>query len=977
MNADLYQALAKNVTGEVRFDRASRLMYSTDASIYEIEPIGVVLPRTHEDVFAAIEVARDFNVPVLPRGGGTSLAGQTVGHAVVIDLSKYLNRVLEVNTEAGWALVEPGVVQEQFNLHLRPMGFLFGPDTSTANRATLGGMMGNNSAGSHSILYGKTIDHVLEVHAVLASGERRTFKEIKFEEAARRGGLEGRIADIVHTNRSEIERRFPKILRRVSGYNLDEFVRNGKFNLSKLIVGSEGTLVTVHQAKVRIEPRPAFTALGVVHFADIVDSIRAGEVLLTLPSGNPAAIELIDDMILDLARGSLELSRQMGFLQGHPAAILLVEFYGDSEAEVRSKLDEMEAALKRSNFGYAYVRAFDPVQQTNIWKVRKAGLGLLLGMKGDRKPIAFVEDCAVDPMRLPEFFVRFRDTIEKYGTSAGYYGHASVGCLHIRPMINTKDARDIRIMKEMTEDIANLVLEFGGGMSGEHGDGLARSHLNEKLFGAQLYKAFRDVKGAFDPEGRMNPGKIVNAPSMTENLRYGPGYHAIQLNTHYDFSREGGFATAVELCNGAGVCRKRNDGTMCPSYMVTMEDRHSTRGRANLMREILSGKLPPHEFTGRELYETLDLCLECKGCKAECPSNVDMAKLKYEFLAHYNEANGASLRSRMFANIHTLSRLASVWPSLANWTITNPAIRRILDRFVGIDSRRKLPPFASETFESWFKRHKSEIGNARPERAGRVVFFHDTFINFNYPDIGSSATKLLEAAGYEVELVDRACCGRPMISKGFPEAARENAELNIQRLHSFVESGYAVVGCEPSCILTFRDEYPDLVPNSHAADVARAVFLLEEFIVHEKQAGRWRLEFERQSTKALIHGHCHEKALIGSRFLKEAIALAYPVEEIDSGCCGMAGSFGYEKEHYEISLAIGGRRLFPAAEKNASALIIAPGVSCRQQLEHATGRRALHPAEALLRAVPRSGSREDSTSPAVRQHVPAEERVRT
>jgi FAD/FMN-containing dehydrogenase/Fe-S oxidoreductase len=944
MNEDLREALKSAVTGEVRFDKVSRLMYATDASIYEIEPIGVVLPRTHEDVFATMEIAHRFKVPILPRGAGTSLAGQTVGDAVVIDMSKYLNRVLEVNTEERWARVEPGVVQEQFNLHLRPLGFLFGPDTATANRATLGGMMGNNSAGSHSILYGKTIDHVLETAVVMASGEQRVFRAMEFEEAAKRSGLEGRIAAIVNANREEIDRKYPKILRRVSGYNLDEFVRNGKFNLSKLVVGSEGTLAAVHEAKVRIEPRPPATALGIVHFTDIVDAIRANDVILPF---NPAAVELVDDMILNLARGSLELSRQMGFVQGRPHAILLVEFYGENESELRSKLDSVEAALKRNNFGYAFVRAFDAVEQAGIWKLRKAGLGLLLGMKGDRKPIAFVEDCAVDPARLPEFFTRFRSIVDKFGTSAGYYGHASVGCLHIRPMINTKDARDIRVMKEMTDEIADLVIEFGGGMSGEHGDGLARSHLNEKLFGPRLYKAFRDVKGAFDPEWRMNPGKIVDAPPMDQNLRYGAAYHTWNLSTLYDFSREGGLAAAVELCNGAGVCRKTNDGTMCPSYMVTMEDKHSTRGRANLMREILSGKLPAHEFAGEELHDALDLCLECKGCKAECPSNVDMAKLKYEFLAHYNERNGAPMRSRVFANIHTLSRLASFMPSLANWSLASRSIRHFLDRRFGIDSRRKLPSFAAQTFESWFaKRPASPNGSS-----GRVVLFHDTFINFNYPDIGIAATQLLEAAGYTVKLAERACCGRPMISKGFPDAARTNAEFNVTRLHPLVEEGYSIVGCEPSCILTFRDEYPDLVKNNRASAVADAAFLLEEFIVKEKQAGRWKLQFERQATPALIHGHCHEKALIGSRYLKEAVGMAYSVQEIDSGCCGMAGSFGYEKEHYEISLAIGARRLFPAVEKNPQAIVVAPGISCRQQVEHATGKRPLHPAEALVRAL--------------------------
>jgi len=948
MNDDLYQALKKRVHGEVRFDEASRLLYSTDASIYEIKPIGVVLPRTHEDVFAAMEVARNFKVPVLPRGGGTSLAGQTVCDAVVIDMSKYLNRVLEVNREERWAIVEPGVVQEQLNLHLRPMGFLFGPDTSTANRATLGGMMGNNSAGSHSILYGKTIDHILSTDVVLASGEGRTLGQITFDEAHRRGGLEGRIAEIVATHREEIDKRFPKIMRRVSGYNLDEFIRNGKFNLSKLIVGSEGTLAAVHQAKVNIEPRPPATGLCVVHFKDIVESIRASDVILPF---KPSAIELIDDLIIDLARNSLELSRQLGFIDGQPAALLLVEFYEESEAAVKSKIEAMEAALKRERFGYAYVRAFDSAEQTRIWKVRKAGLGLLLGMKSARKPIAFVEDCAVEPSRLPEFFVRFRDVIEKYGTSAGYYGHASVGCLHIRPLINTKVPSDIQIMQDMTNEIADLVIEFGGGMSGEHGDGLARSYLNEKLFGSRIYKAFQDVKHAFDPEGRMNPGKIVNAPPMTENLRYGGAYETINIATHYDFTREGGFANSIEMCNGMGVCRKQNEGTMCPSYMVTMDDVHSTRGRGNLLREIISGKLPAHEFTGKALHDALDLCLECKGCKAECPSNVDMAKLKYEFLAHYNDANGMSLRSNIFAHIHTLTKIAAIMPSVANSMMSRPTIRKALDRWIGIDARRKMPPIASQTFEAWFRKRARSTSRV----AGRnVVLFHDTFVNFNYPEIGKAATLLLEAADYHVEIAERQCCGRPMISKGLPEEARENARFNVGKLAPYVDEGFSIVGCEPSCILTFRDEYPDLL-KGHAVDaLAQSSFLLEEFIVKEKAAGRWKLEFPNSSgrpSKALIHGHCHEKALIGSRYLKEAMSLAYAVEEIDSGCCGMAGSFGFEKEHYDVSMAIGKRRLFPAVEKNPDAIVVAPGVSCRQQVEHATGRHALHPAEALMQAL--------------------------
>jgi len=484
-------------------------------------------------------------------------------------------------------------------------------------------------------------------------------------------------------------------------------------------------------------------------------------------------------------------------------------------------------------------------------------------------------------------------------------------------------------------------------MSGEHGDGLARSHLNERLFGPEIYEAFRQVKHAFDPECRMNPGKIVDAPPMDENLRYGERYETIHLNTHYDFSKEGGIATAIEMCNGMGVCRKVNDGTMCPSYMVTRDEAHSTRGRANLMREILSGKLPAEEWTGERLHEGLDLCLECKACKAECPSNVDMAKLKYEFLAQYNDVNGTPLRSLLFGHIHRLSRWASMAPELSNWLMERPLVRRMLDAWVGIDSRRALPEFAAETFEAWFRKRTPPILD---EPAGRVILFHDTFLNYNHPEIGRAATELLEAAGYEVRLTDRVCCGRPMISKGLAETARAHAAHNVGELHRWVSAGYSIVGCEPSCLLTFRDEYRDLVDGPQVDEVADASFLLEEFIDRETQAGRWTLAYPKVRPPALLHTHCHEKALVGSAFLQRTLEAAYQVHEVDSGCCGMAGSFGYETEHYDISMDVGRRRLIPAVNAADGAVVIAPGVSCRQQISDATGHRAIHPAEALLAA---------------------------
>ncbi|PYM59200.1 MAG: oxidoreductase, partial [Candidatus Rokuibacteriota bacterium] len=638
IGSDLERELRRLVEGEVRFDDYSRHLYSTDASMYQVEPIGVVLPRSSADVRAVLELANRYNVPVLPRGGGTSLAGQTVNHAVVMDFSRFMNRVLEVNEEERWCRVQPGLVQDELNAHVRPLGLLFGPDTSTSNRATIGGMCGNNSAGSHSIAYGKTLDHVLELRCLLADGSEVVLRDVGVDELAaksRLDGLEGQIyrevRRLADQEADEIRARYPKIMRRVSGYNLDEFLKPQPFGLHRLAVGSEGTLVVVVELKMRLVPKPRYTALDVVHYRDLQEALESSLDILTT---GPYAVELTDKMILDLARENIEQRTRMGFVQDDPAAIMLVEYAGDSEAEVRAKVEDFEALRARKRMGYAAYQAFDPAEQQSIWKLRKAGLGLLLGMKGEKKPIAFVEDTAVDPAKLPTFIARFREILDRHDAAAGYYGHCSVGCLHIRPLIDLKTEAGLRKVQAIAEEITALVLEHGGALSGEHGDGRARSPFNEALYGSRLYDAFRQVKRAFDPKGLLNPGNIVDAPPVTEHLRFGPSYRTWEPETLLDFSPQGGFAAAVEMCNGIGVCRKKLEGTMCPSYMATLDEEHSTRGRANALRAVLSGRAPRSDFTGRRLYQVLDLCLECKACKAECPANVDMAKLKYEFLAH-------------------------------------------------------------------------------------------------------------------------------------------------------------------------------------------------------------------------------------------------------------------------------------------------------------------------------------------------------
>ena len=947
--------LEKRIEGDIHFDRYSRLLYSTDASIYQIEPIGVVLPRHKGDAQAVIEIANKLNISVLPRGGGTSLAGQTVGHSIVLDFSKYMQNVLEVNQEELWCRVQPGLVQDELNAYVRGMGLQFGPDTSTSNRATIGGMIGNNSAGAHSLTYGKTLDHVIELTVLLSDGSETVLKDLTseaVEKKSRADTIEGRayreVFRLAQQYKNEILARYPKIMRRVSGYNLDEFIKPQPFNLSRMLVGSEGTLATIVEAKMRLVPKPKWTAMDVIHFNDDIEALESAQVVLQT---RPYAMESTDKMVLNLARGNIEQSRKLGFVQGTPDSLLMVEYAGETEDEVRDQVHRLEEVRKREKIGYAGTLAFKPEEVKAIWGVRKAGLGLLLGIKGDKKPIAFVEDTAVEPAKLPEFIRRFKEVVARHDTVAGYYGHCSVGCMHIRPLINLKEDSEKTKMVSIANAIAELVLEFNGALSGEHGDGLARSHFNAKLYGPALYDAFRQLKRAFDPRNLMNPGKIVDAPAMTESLKISPQYRAWEPRTTLDFGAQGGFARAVEMCSGMGECRKKLDGTMCPSYMGTLDEEHSTRGRANALRNAISGRVPQQEFTGKRLYEVMDLCLECKACKAECPSNVDMAKLKYEFLDHYHRANGLPLRNRLFGGIETLNRMGSKLAPVSNWVANSSLNRWLMEVVAGIDRRRPLPVFARETFESWYRSHKAEGDGPK----GEVVLFHDTFNNFNTPNVAIAATRFLERSDYRVVLVDKKCCGRPMISKGMLHQAKENSAWNVDKLAPYAEKGTPIVGLEPSCLLTLRDEYPEFIRTGAAKKVAENSFLIEEFVVREQKQGRLSLNSSGTRKKALLHGHCHQKALVGTAPTVAMLkAAGYEVTEVDSGCCGMAGSFGFEKEHYELSTKIGNRRLAPAVKAvGADVEIVAPGISCRQQIDHLAGRRAKHPAELLWEALSR------------------------
>jgi anaerobic glycerol-3-phosphate dehydrogenase C subunit len=965
--AELADALRGVVEGEVRFDQYSKILYSTDASVWQIEPIGAVVPKNSGDVVETMKLAARHRVPVLPRGGATSLSGQTVGEAIHIDFAKYMNRVLEFNEEEHWVRIQPGVVQDQLSRFLKPHGFQFGPATSSASRATLGGMIGNNSAGSHSILWGKTMDHVLELKVVLADGSEAWFRPVEngmLDTLTRGDGLEAKLyrdsLALGAKYQEKVLEKFPRILRRVSGYNLDELVardgvfgagyssRPGPLNLARVVIGSEGTLGVVVEAKLNVVPLPKHKSILLVHFKSLFDAVDSTE---TIVETKPAAAELIDEFILSSARRLDDFREKIKFVDPAAEALMVVEYYGDSEAEVASKVANLKRILEAKRMGFGYVEVNDAARQAAIWQTRKEALGIMMSVKGDHKPIAFVEDPAVPLNEMPRFLRGFREILGKHDAHGGYYGHASVGCLHVRPMVNLKNAEGVNKMAAIADEVFQLVMRHHGSMSGEHGDGIARSKYNKWLFGDEVYQGFLELKKLWDPDNILNPGKVVNAPELTENLRWGADYKMVQIQTHLDFSREGGFDRAIEMCNGAGVCRKRMVGTMCPSYHATMEEEHSTRGRANLLRAALSGKLPHEEFTSKRMYEALDLCLECKGCKRECPSNVDLAKIKYEFLAHYYEKNGTPLRARFFSNAERLNKVGSAFAPLSNWMLGLAPMRKLNEAILGVDARRELPPFASQTFSQWFRKRSGGPGTPP---VGRVALFADCFLEWNYPQVGRAAVELLEAAGFEVVLAEKTCCGRPSISKGFLEDAREKAERNVRSLEKYADQGVPVVGCEPSCLLTLRDEYLDLVKGDAVAKVAANAFMLDEFLVARSKQGKLALSLNGGPRKVLLHGHCHQKSHIGTAPTIAALKLIpdCDVSEVNSGCCGMAGSFGFEKEHYDLSEKIGRERLFPAVEAaDKDTEIAITGVSCRQQIGHFTHRQPRHAIEILRDAV--------------------------
>jgi FAD/FMN-containing dehydrogenase/Fe-S oxidoreductase len=962
---ELEVALRRAMRGEVRFDAYSRHLFSRDASMYAIEPIGVVFPRDGDDVAAVVATAREFGAPVLPRGAGTSLAGQTVGDAVVMDLSRHMTAIIDIDAGARRARVQPGVVQEQLNLAAAEHGLMFGPDTSTANRATLGGMIGNNSAGSHSVRYGMTIDHVLALEVVLSDASRSSFRPLSAAERAARAALptlEGALCRglplLAERHRDAIATGFPPFWRQSGGYRLDRLpvdtgaAGSGGLDLATFVVGSEGTLVTAVEATVRLVRRPAHRAIAVGHFASTDDAIAATEDALAC---QPAAVELMDRTILDLSRQKLEYRALGSILHGDPDALLFVTFFGDTEAEAAAGPDRLERRWREHRHGYHTLRAEPGAQQAALLKVRQAGLGLLMAAStGTRRPLAFVEDTAVEPAKLPGYVRGFREILDRHGLTAGFYGHCSVGCLHIRPFVDLAVPGQRETMRAVAEEVRELVVSCGGVNSSEHGDGLARSEFNRRVFGDALYAAMQECKRLFDPDGRMNPGKIVNAPAMTENLRDAVANAPRAYATRLSFAATGGMRGAADRCMNIGLCRKSATGVMCPSYMATREEEHSTRGRANALVKALSEPDPRAALGDDRLHEILDLCLECKACKSECPLGVDMAALKTEALVAYQDRHGVPLRSRMFGSIRALNRIGSATYPLSNLAGRAWPARRIAERWLGVTAARPLPRFDRESLSRWFRRHAAP---ATPMPAGDLVFLADSFTTFTEPSVGRAAITLLQAAGWHVRLEDAGCCGRASLSKGLVDQASAMASAMVRRLGDEAGRGVPIVAAEPSCLLTLRDEYPAVLPSDpRAAAVAAATRLPEELLLTAMAEGRLVMAGQSpvSGRRIVFHGHCHQKALAGTASTL-ALLRGIPgaeVVEVDAGCCGMAGSFGFEREHYPLSMRIGELRLFPAIRAEAPDVIIAAtGVSCRQQIAHGTGRRAWHPLEIVRQAL--------------------------
>ncbi len=970
--ASFVSALRAAVRGEVMDSPGMRGIYATDASHYQITPTAVFVPEDEADVLAGLRICHEFRVPVTPRGGATSLSGQTFGSGLVIDVSKHLDRVLEVNADQRWARVQPGVVRDRLNAQLKPLGLHFAPDPATGNRATVGGMVGNNTSGTRSIAYGKTVDHVLSCRVALPDGTVIDCEACDDETWQARcrgegvpGGKDGPVAAIyrgvtalINANQEEIRQRYPKVMRRVSGYNLDEFVDGAGYtgdigprgtynagprtwNLSNLIVGSEGTLGLLLEAKIRLTPLPGATAVCVLHFDDDIEALRRVPEINAFAT---SAVELLDRNTTREAKVNGATRDMAWWIQGDPAAVLLCEFFGNDAQDAQRRAAEFAETMKSRGIGYAHPLMLTAEQQKDVWETRKLGLGLISNVKGPVKGQAFVEDACVPVEILAEYIDRLRKKCHELGIDTFMYAHASVGVIHFRPAVDLhrQDHRDK--MKQIADHAFDMVVGYGGVFAGEHGDGMVRGEFIPRYFGPQLYEAFRQLKRVFDPHNLMNPGKLVDAPSMTDPgiLRYGSKYRVAEVPAHYHYRDQGGFRLAVEQCNGVGACRKLGSGTMCPSYMATKDEKDTTRARANALRLAMSGQLGDANdvkaaLGGDDVDEVLELCLACKACKSECPNAVDMAKLKSDTLQMRHDRKGVPLGYKLIGRMPDVAPwMAGPWAKLAALMDKLPPYRILFEKLTGIDRRRPLPPFATRSLQ---KRLADRGPNRRIATRGKVVLFNDTYSNYMEPHVGLAAVDLLEGCGYEVILANAGCCQRPRLSKGLLREAKPRGLKTLQNLDAFATQGIPILCLEPSCASALKDDLPDLIDDAELGQrVSTQIHMIDVFL--EAQG----VELVSEHPEILLHGHCHQKAMFGTSAIKRSFASMQGTTctEVDSGCCGMAGSFGYE--HYDISEKVGEDRLFPAVREavQQGKTVVACGISCRHQLHDFLEVKAKH-----------------------------------
>lgn len=966
-----FNQLKSQLEGDLFTDNVQRVLYSTDASQYKEMPLAVTRPKTKDDIKKIIAFARANGTSVIPRGAGTSLAGQVVGPGIVMDISKYMNRIIEFNEKEKYVVIEPGVVLAELNLFLAEYGLQFGPETSTANRCVVGGMLGNNSCGLHSLVYGSVREHILEVEAILSDGSETTFKPLTPEQfKAKMNGNPNRLEKAIYQNiynllsdkenQKEIREHFPdpRVTRRNMGYAIDAlldsevFTKGGEaFNFSKLLAGSEGTLAFSTRLKLNVIPLPPkHKGLVCAHFETLEESLQGNLIALKY---KPTAIELMDDPVMQAAKQNIEQNRNRWFVKGDPGAMLMIEFSFETEEELTSTAQALEKELRDAKLGYHYPLITGADKIKRVWSLRTAGLGLLANIPGDRKGVPGIEDTAVHPEYLSDYIADLKKVLNKLGLTSIYYAHIATGEIHFRPLINFKETGDVALFDTLMNEVAALVKKYRGSMSGEHGDGRVRGKFIPFMLGEKSYEMVKAVKKAWDPDNLFNPGKIVDTPPITESLRVIPGKAIPEYDTNFDFSKNKGYFRSIEKCNGSGDCRKSDKigGTMCPTFMATRDEDKSTRGRANILREFLYNNEKEQAFDHHEIYDILDLCISCKACKSECPSNVDMAKLKAEFLQHYYDIHGVPLRSKLVGWLPRLNKLAIIFRPISNWAMNTS----LLKKAIGFSDKRSVPPLSKITLNRWVQN-----GTPSPEKEskGMVYLFNDEFTNYNESDIGIKAILLLTKLGYEVKIPVTKESGRTFLSKGLVRSARKIAVENVQLLKDIISEKTPLVGIEPSAILAFRDEYPELV-NTELQEasglLAKNALLFEEFIAAEIEKGNISPDdFTSEEKQILLHGHCQQKAVASTEPTKRMLSLPknYTVSEIPSGCCGMAGSFGYEKEHYELSMKIGEMVLFPAVRNAAKeTLVVAPGTSCRHQIKDGTGRKALHPVEVLYEAL--------------------------